>query len=123
MTTYGKRLTPELQAVIVARYRNGEQPKDIAPDYGIRPDSVTYYAKKAGLQTRQPHILHTCDGEDHSSAINKVKVVRLGCGCTRNEGARCDGTPIHWLEPIVCVPHQNEERRLQDGWRPEGWQS
>lgn len=43
------------------------------------------------------HVVHECDGAHCSRPIRADREVRLGCGCTRWEGDRHDGTRIHLL--------------------------
>ncbi len=45
-------------------------------------------------------VLHTCggpEGVEHVADIQIDRKQRLGCGCVRHEGFRCDGSPIHVL--------------------------
>ena len=53
-------------------------------------------------------VLHTCDGRDHTAQIQPTRSVKLGCGCTKAIGVRCDGTPIEWIATAVCTRHREE---------------
>jgi len=50
-------------------------------------------------------LTHTCYGTDHVADIRANVTTKLGCGCTRSNGRRCDGTAIEWLSNVVCVRH------------------
>lgn len=51
--------------------------------------------------------LHTCAGVDHEAPMEVERTVKLGCGCTRHEGHRCDGSPMHVLTG-GCGLHDDE---------------
>ena len=51
-------------------------------------------------------VLHTCAGRDHTAQIQPTRSVKLGCGCTKAIGVRCDGTPIEWIPNPVCTRHR-----------------
>ena len=53
------------------------------------------------------NLTHTCDGTDHIADIAPTATARLGCGCTRWRGVRCDGTRIEWLSGD-CERHREE---------------
>ena len=54
-------------------------------------------------------VLHTCAGREHAADIQPEGLTKLGCGCTRARGTRCDGTPIEWIATAVCTRHRDEE--------------
>ncbi|MGE5828486.1 MAG: hypothetical protein ACM30G_09005 [Micromonosporaceae bacterium] len=54
-------------------------------------------------------VLHTCAGREHVVAIQPTRTLRLGCGCTKAIGVRCDGTPVEWIATAVCARHRDEE--------------
>jgi len=54
-------------------------------------------------------LLHTCNGRNHVTDIAPVTSTKLGCGCTRARGTRCDGTAIEWILTPVCGRHSSED--------------
>lgn len=72
--------------------------------------SNLYYNSKTAHTQQEPKmdVFHTCSGRDHTASLTPARVDRLGCGCTRNRGTRCDGSGIEWLNPVACGRHEYE---------------
>ena len=61
------------------------------------------------MRPMQVRAVHTCSGRDHIADVTVTSETRVGCGCTRLRGYRCDGTRIELLDGACAAAlHDNE---------------
>jgi hypothetical protein len=65
------KLTQEQIAAVIERVKNGEYPRDIAPELDVDAGALRYHLKKAGINTpKAPRLKY----EDRPATIRKVSV-------------------------------------------------